>query len=158
VPPVRCAGAKQRGHGQTYTEPIELKEAVVAVFSVYHWLFFVILVSPIVLGVLLLGLQKPVRIVHTESGLVKTGYIGYSWTYLLFGWFVPLVRGELGVAVLHFFLTFMSAGLSQLIFPFLYNRQYMNRMLTSGWRLDPMDENYELAKRTLQVRGASDVV
>ena len=82
-------------------------------FSLSHWLIFVILVSPIVVGVLLLGLQKPVRIVHADSGLVKTGYIGYSWTYLLFGWFVPLVRGELGVAALHLVITIVSAGLSR---------------------------------------------
>jgi CHASE2 domain-containing sensor protein len=121
-------------------------------FSLFHWLIFVILVSPIVAGVLLLGLQKPVRIVHGDSGLVKTGYIGYSWTYLIFGWFVPLIRGELGTAVLHLVITLVSAGLSQLIFPFIYNRQYMNRMLTSGWRLDTSDANYELAKQVLGVR------
>lgn len=124
-------------------------------FSLYHWLIFVIVVSPIVVGVLLLGLQKPVTIFHAESGLVKTGYIGYSWTYLLFGWFVPLFRGELGVALMHLVITIVSAGLSQLIFAFIYNRQYMNRMLTSGWRLDPTDANYELAKRVLYIR--SDV-
>lgn len=121
-------------------------------FSLSHWLIFVILVSLIVVGVLLLGLQKPVRIVHADSGLVKTGYIGYSWTYLLFGWFVPLVRGELGVAVLHLAITIVSAGLSHLIFAFIYNRQYMNRMLTSGWRLDVSDENCELARRVLGIR------
>ena len=121
-------------------------------FSLYHWLIFVILVSPIVAGVLLLGLQKPVRIVHGDSGLVKTGYIGYSWTYLIFGWFVPFIRGELGISLLHLVITVVSAGLSQLIFPFIYNRQYMNRMLTSGWRRDPSDANYELAKQVLGIR------
>jgi hypothetical protein len=35
---------------------------------------------------------------HNQSGLVKKGYFGFSWTYLFFGWFVPLFRGELGVA------------------------------------------------------------
>ena len=127
-------------------------------FSLSHWLIFVILVSPIVVGVLLLGLQKPVRIVHADSGLVKTGFIGYSWTYLLFGWFVPLVRGELGVAVLHLMITIVSAGLSQLIFAFIYNRQYMNRMLTSGWRLDVSDENFELARRVLGIRSEPGAV
>jgi len=121
-------------------------------FSFLHWLIFAILVSPIVLGVLLLGLQKPVRILHRESGLAKTGYIGYSWTYLLFGWFVPLIRGELGIAVLHLVITLFSAGISQLIFPFIFNRQYMQRMLTAGWYLDPMDANYELAKRNLNLQ------
>jgi hypothetical protein len=120
--------------------------------SLYHWLIFAILASVVVAGALLLGLQKPVGIVHADSGLLKTGYIGYSWTYLIFGWFVPLVRGELGVAVLHLVITVVSAGLSQLIFAFIYNRQYMNRMLTSGWRLDPSDFNYELAKRVLYIR------
>jgi hypothetical protein len=121
-------------------------------FSFFHWMMFAVLVSPIVLGVLLLGLQKPVRIIHRESGLVKTGYIGYSWTYLLFGWFVPLIRGELGIAVLHLVITLFSAGISQLIFPFIFNRQYMQRMLTAGWYLDPMDANYELAKRNLNLQ------
>ena len=65
---------------------------------------------------------------------------------------MPLIRGELGVAVLHFVITVVTAGLSQLIFAFIYNRQYMNRMLTSGWRLDPSGLNYELAKRALYLR------
>ncbi|MFM6991627.1 MAG: hypothetical protein ACKOWD_10100 [Rhodoferax sp.] len=124
-------------------------------FSFFHWLCFAILVSPIVLGVLVLGLQKPVRLIHPDSGLVKTGYIGYSWTYLLFGWFVPLVRGELGVAVLHLVITVFSAGISQLIFPFLFNRQYMQRMLIAGWHLDPLDANFELAQRALGIQASS---
>ncbi len=123
-------------------------------FSFLHWLFFAILVSPIVLGLLILGLQKPVRIIHRDSGLVKTGYIGYSWTYLLFGWFVPLIRGELGIAVLHLVITVVSAGISQLIFPFIFNRQYMQRMLTAGWHLDPLDANFELAQNTLGIQSA----
>ncbi len=121
-------------------------------FSVFHGLGFLILVGVIAGGVLILGLQKPVRIIHTDSGLVKKGFLGFSWTYLVFGWFVPVVRGELGVGVLHFLITVVSLGLSQLVFPLLYNRQFMNRMLTAGWRLDPTDANYEMAKRVLGVR------
>jgi hypothetical protein len=123
-------------------------------FSMFHWFGFVLLISPIVIGLWLLGVQKPVRIIHTDSGLVKTGYIGYSWTYLVFGWFVPVMRGEIGIGALHFLLTMVSLGLSQLIFPFLYNRQYMGRMLTSGWRLDSTDANSAQAKRVLDVRDA----
>jgi|SRR5579883_647501 hypothetical protein len=76
-----------------------------------------------------------VVIKHTASGLTKTGYVGFSWTYLFFGWFVPLFRGELGVAALHLLFTLVTGGLWQLVFCFLYNRQYMTRMLTSGWVL-----------------------
>lgn len=115
------------------------------------WALVFIVMSPLVLGLLLIGLQKKVRIIHSVSGIAKNGYVGYSWTYLFFGWFVPVVRGELGVGVLHLVITLVSFGLSQLIFPFLYNRQYMNRMLTSGWVLDIADPNYETARQKLNI-------
>ena len=115
------------------------------------WALVLIVLSPLILGLLLIGLQKKVRIIHTVSGIAKNGYVGYSWTYLLFGWFVPVVRGELGVGVLHLVITLVSFGLSQLIFPFLYNRQYMGRMLTSGWMLDSADPNYNLARLKLNI-------
>jgi len=122
-------------------------------FSIWSWLFALVFFSPLILGIALLGLQKKVRLIHQNSGLVENGYVGYSWTYLVFGWFVPMFRGEMGIAVLHFAFTLISVGLSQLIFPFIYNRQFMVRMLTSGWHLDPSDDNYEYAKRKLNVSG-----
>jgi len=115
------------------------------------WALVFVVLSPLILGLLLIGLQKKVRIIHSVSGIGKNGYLGYSWTYLCFGWFVPVVRGELGVGVLHLVITLVSFGLSQLIFPFLYNRQYMNRMLTSGWVLDDTDPNYDLARVKLNI-------
>ena len=120
-------------------------------FSIWHWVVMLVILSPVILGIALLGLQKSVRIIHLNSGLAKNGYVGYSWTYLVFGWFVPMFRGELGIGVLHFAFTLISAGLSQLIFPFIYNRQYMTRMLTSGCQLDSSDPNYDLAKHKLNV-------
>ena len=120
-------------------------------FSIWHWAVLVVIFSPVILGIALLGLQKSVRIIHLNSGLAKNGYVGYSWTYLVLGWFVPMFRGELGIGVLHFAFTLISAGLSQLIFPLIYNRQYMTRMLTSGWQLDSSDPNYDLVKHKLNV-------
>lgn len=121
-------------------------------FSVIYWLLVLAVLSPIILGLILVGFQKPVRLIHSPSGIVKEGYVGYSWTYLVFGWFVPVVRGELGVGVLHLVITLVSFGISQLVFPFLYNRQYMVRMLTNGWELDVTDPNYELARRKLNIK------
>jgi hypothetical protein len=121
--------------------------------SIVLWLLLLLVLSPIILGLILLGLQQPVRIIHPPSGMAKVGYVGFSWTYLVFGWFVPVVRGELGVGVLHLLITLVSFGVSQLIFPFLYNRQYMVRMLTSGWELDTTDLNYDLARHKLNILG-----
>jgi CHASE2 domain-containing sensor protein len=115
------------------------------------WMLLLVVLSPLILCVLILNPQRKVRIIHSVSGIAKSGYVGFSWTYLVFGWFVPVIRGELGVGVLHLVITFMSFGLSQLIFPFLYNRQYMNRMLTAGWALDANDPHYDIAKEKLDI-------
>jgi hypothetical protein len=89
-----------------------------------------------------------VTIKHSSSGLVKKGYYGFSWTYLFFGWFVPLFRGELGVAALHLLFSVVTFGFWQLVLCFLYNKQYMTRMLTNGWVLaDSAERNSAAALR-----------
>ena len=91
----------------------------------------------------------PIR--HKESGMMKTGRYGFSWTYLFFGWFVPLFRGELGVGALHLLFTMVTFGLWQLIVCFLYNKQYMTRMLISGWELAGTEEKTLIAKAALNI-------
>jgi hypothetical protein len=97
-----------------------------------------------------------INIRHKESGMIKSGYYGYSWTYLLFGWFVPLFRGELGVGALHFLFTLVTFGLWQFIVSFLYNKQYMTRMLTNGWVLDGTDSDKVLAGTALGISAVRD--
>jgi hypothetical protein len=88
---------------------------------------------------------------HGASGLTRKGYVGFSWTYLFFGWFVPLFRGELVVAAFHLLFTLVTGGLWQLIVCFLYNRQYMVRMLTTGWVLADSDGRNALAAAKLDI-------
>ena len=92
-----------------------------------------------------------VNIKHTSSGLTKTGYYGFSWTYLFFGWLVPMIRGELGVAALHLLFSIFSLGIWQLIACFIYNKQYMQRLITTGWELVGSDEEVQSAKFSLGV-------
>ena len=92
-----------------------------------------------------------VLIRHSGSGLTRHGYVGFSWTYLFFGWLVPLFRGELGVAALHLLFTLVTGGLWQVIVAFLYNRQYMTRMLTGGWILADRPERNALAAAKLEI-------
>ena len=120
-------------------------------FSIWHWLILLIIFSPIILGFALMGLLKKITLKHTQSGLTKNGYIGYSWTYLILGWIVPIVRGEIGIGVLHLILTAISFGLFQIIMPFLYNKQYTSRLLTSGWELADSEERNSLARMKLGI-------
>ena len=72
---------------------------------------------------------------HPQSGIVKKGYFGFSWTFLFFGWFVPLFRGEILISLLHFFITVITLGIWQIIIAFLYNKQFMIRQLENGYEL-----------------------
>lgn len=121
-------------------------------FSIWHWLVvLVVLLLPVIIGIAAIGLQKKILLRHMESGLTKNGYVGFCWTYLIFGWIVPVVRGEIWIGVLHMILTAISLGLFQIIMPFLYNKQYTSRLLTSGWVLADIQEKNELARRKLGI-------
>ena len=92
-----------------------------------------------------------VIIQHPVNGLTRNGYFGYSWTYLFFGWLVPLFRGELGVAALHMLFTLFTFGLWQLIVSFLYNKQYMTRMLEKGYVLKDTEQVMAEARVSLNI-------
>lgn len=92
-----------------------------------------------------------VIIQHPVNGLTKNGYFGFSWTYLIFGWWVPLFRGELGVAALHLLFTLCTLGFWQLIVSFLYNKQYMTRMLEKGYILKDTEDVMSKARISLGI-------
>ncbi len=96
-------------------------------------------------------MAKKVALIHPQSGLMKSGYYGFSWTFLFFGWFVPLFRGELFISLLHFVITIVTLGFWQLIIAFLYNKQYMTRMLEKGYVLNDTEEVNEAARRKLGI-------
>jgi hypothetical protein len=121
-------------------------------FSIWHWMIFLIIFAPWIVGIAVMGWQRKVLVKHEQSGLQKNGYVGYCLTYYFFGWLVPIIRGEIGIGVLHLVLTVVSLGAFQfLVMPFLYNKQYMTRLLTNGWQLNGDDESNAYAKRKLGI-------
>ena len=96
-------------------------------------------------------MAKKVALIHPQTGLMKSGFYGFSWTFLFFGWFVPLFRGELMIALLHFTITVITIGLWQIIFAFLYNKQYTTRLLEKGYVLNDSAEVNEEARQKLGI-------
>ena len=96
-------------------------------------------------------MAKRVQLINLETGLMKSGYYGFSWTFLFFGWFVPIFRGELFISLLHFVITVFTFGLWQVIIAFLYNKQYMTRMLEKGYVLNDTEEVNEAARLKLGI-------
>ena len=79
-------------------------------------------------------MAKKVMMKNDATGLTKKGFHGFSWTYLFFGWLVPIVRGEIGIGALHLVIAAVTMGISQIIFCFLYNKQYTQRLIEKGYR------------------------
>ena len=120
-------------------------------FDIWDWIILSIILLPFVFGFALVGLQKKILVRHTGSGIIKNGYVGWSWSYLVFGWLVPVFRGEIAVGMFHMVLTFFTFGLFQIIMSFLYNKQYMTRLLTTGWVLSDTEENNAYAAYKLNI-------
>ena len=117
------------------------------IFLVIVLIFF----SPLILGLIFMGAQKKINLKHTNSGLNKPGYVGYCWTYFFFSFFVPIFRGEILIGVLHLIFSVVTFGLFQLVIPFLYNKQFTSRMLTSGWELSDTEDNMQVARLKLGI-------
>ena len=66
---------------------------------------------PIIVCISVLGWQREIVIRHRESGVTKRGYIGWSWTYQLFGWLVPVVRGEISIGFMHLMINILTNGI-----------------------------------------------
>ena len=94
-----------------------------------------------------------VQMTNQKTGIVKQGFFGFSWTYLFFGWFVPLFRGHYSMAGIHFLIAIVSAftlGIPQLILAFMFNKFYTLRLLEDGYTFsDPDEALVQRAKRTL---------
>jgi hypothetical protein len=124
-------------------------------FSIWNWIIVLIILVPVlivpIISIMIFGFQSKVLIKHSESGLTKKGYVGWSWTYYLFGCLVPIVRGEIGIGLLHFVLTCITFGIFQAIMSCLYNKQHISRMLTTGWVLADSEQKNDYAKQKLGI-------
>ena len=113
-----------------------------------------IILSPFlifIIGNIFLGWQKKIKVKHTESGIQKNCFVGYSWTYFLFGFFVPIFRGEISIGVFHLIFSLVTFGIFQLIMPFLYNKQYSIRLLNNSWSLNDSEDNNAIARQKIGI-------
>ena len=100
-----------------------------------------------------------VRLKHPSSGLVKTGYYGFSWTSLFFGGIPAILRGDvmIGLLVLAVFILLgipsfsIGAFAVGLIWGWIYNKNYTTRLLEQGYVFDDDAAVVADAKRALGV-------
>ena len=104
-------------------------------------------------------MAKAVRLVHKDSGIVKQGYFGFSWTTLLFGAFPALFRGDfrtfVGSFLVYALISICTLGfgvlVAQIAWAFLYNGYYTRRLLERGYHLADQQDVLEAAYAKLKV-------
>lgn len=72
---------------------------------------------------------------RNENGVTKEVKKGFSWTMLFFGVFVPLVRGDWKYFFISLFAALITGGISWLVFPFFYNKLYLDDLLNKGYKI-----------------------
>ena len=68
-----------------------------------------------------------------DIGQVKKCKVGFCWTGLFFGIFVPLLRGDWIGLLIMLIVDIITFSIAWLVWPFMYNRKYINRMLEKGY-------------------------
>jgi hypothetical protein len=68
------------------------------------------------------------------TGETKVIPMGFSWTTLFFGFFPALFRADFKWAAIMTVAWICTFSLSQLVFPFMYNKLYFNDLLKKGFR------------------------
>lgn len=75
---------------------------------------------------------------HPNSGIIKKAPVGYSWTTLFLPTLPALFRGDIKGFFIQLFLDgFLIIPI--LIFPSIYNKQYIQRLLTQGYKVKAVD-------------------
>lgn len=71
---------------------------------------------------------------HQTTEKPKEAPVGFSWTTLFFGFFVPLLRKDLKWFAIMLIAQIFTLGISVLVFPFIYNKLYIKSLISEGYQ------------------------
>ncbi len=100
-----------------------------------------------------------VALKNPTNGLTTTGFYGFSWTTLFFGFFPAIFRKDfltfgLGL-VIYVLLAVVTVGIGSLVasiaWAFMYNKYYTRKLITQGYRFADSDEVNKAAAQALGV-------
>lgn len=70
---------------------------------------------------------------HPTTNATRVAPIGFSWTMLFFGSFVPALRSDWKHAVISLAAAIVTGGLSWFAYPFFYNGMYTKDLVNNGF-------------------------
>jgi hypothetical protein len=96
---------------------------------------------------------------HKETGIVKDGFYGFSWTTFFFGFFPALFRGDfitfIGGFVVSVIIAVVTFGVGAFFvgvaWAFMYNKYYTRKLIERGYVLAGSDGDNALAASALGI-------
>jgi len=88
---------------------------------------------------------------HPDTGIVKKGLYGFSWTTLFFGGFPALFRGDIFIGLALVAICILTCGIAGIIWAFVYNKKYTLGLIEKGYVLAGSDAENALAKQKLGI-------
>jgi len=88
----------------------------------------------------------------SKEGVIKDAPVGFSWTTFFFGFFPALIRGDWMWALIMFVATWITFGISGIIFAFIYNRLYIQGLLKKGFKVKNYSGNKALIEQKAQIK------
>ncbi|MGF7173421.1 hypothetical protein [Azospirillum doebereinerae] len=88
---------------------------------------------------------------NPQTGIIKKGFVGFSWTTLFFGGFPALFRGDWLMGAILLFLGIVTFGVSGLIAAFIYNKTYTTKLVENGYQFADSEALNALARAKLGV-------
>ena len=92
-----------------------------------------------------------INLTNTSNGLTETGYIGFSWTSLLFGGFVCFFRKDFGKGFLYIFLSIITGSLWLIVMGFFYNKWHLKKLLETGYSFNDSPELVSAARKYIGI-------
>ena len=90
---------------------------------------------------------------HPTTGIIKKAPLGFSWTTLIFPPFPALFRGDGKAFMIQLLLDLFLFGVPVFIFPFIYNKQYIMRLLREGYKVSEVKRGtVESVSRRLKIK------
>jgi hypothetical protein len=89
---------------------------------------------------------------NPDTGIIKKAPVGFSWTTLFFCGLPAFFRGDFKWFFIQLLLACFTGGLSNLLFSFIYNKIYIEKLLEKGFKVRDVEKGMlEDAKRKLGI-------
>ncbi|PCJ95093.1 MAG: hypothetical protein COA45_12535 [Zetaproteobacteria bacterium] len=88
---------------------------------------------------------------NKQTNDIKNAPVGFSWTGLFFGFFVPLFRKHYSAAAFWLVLAVITGGLAWCVFPFIYNKKYIKYLVDKGYQVRHSEVPLDIIESKLKI-------